>query len=121
MGYRSDVAISTTEEGYERLVAMCDEAGVEHPLVSSTVEPDFIERFEGSVVFGWNEIKWYEDLPDVGAVSKAVRALLEDDVPMAFVRVGEDPEDIERWGKVDGLTAYPVPYVQRAGIETVYA
>ena len=120
MGYRSDVTISITKEGYSRLVSMCDEANVEHPLMSRDVLPDFITLFEGCVVFGWDDIKWYEDFPDVKAVLEAVSALDEEGVPLRFVRVGEDPEDIEQWGKTDGLDAYPIPYMQRAGIELVY-
>lgn len=120
MGYRSDVTISITKEGYSRLVSMCDEAKVEHPLMSRDVLPDFVTLFEGCVVFGWDDIKWYEDFPEVKAVSEAVSALDEEGVPLRFVRVGEDPEDVDELGDADGLAAYPVAYRQRTEIELVY-
>lgn len=110
MGYRSEVMISTTEEGYEKLVAMCDEANVEHPLVSRSVEPEHVEHIEGCVVFGWEQIEWYDEaFAEVAAVMQAIEELSGEGVPARFVRIGEDAGDIETRGDADGLAVFPEP------------
>ena len=65
MGYRSEVRIATTREGYD---LMCDKvdsvsAGrTSYPLMGSDRQPEFFDEESGTVVFGWDSIKWYEGL-----------------------------------------------------------
>ena len=65
MGYRSEVKIATTREGYdqmcERVDALSEGLGTS-PLMGSCRQPDFFEESDGCVVFGWDYIKWYEGL-----------------------------------------------------------
>ena len=101
MGYYSDVSIATTEEGYERIARCCDALGLEHPLLSSDAKPDFVNRHEGCVLFGWQGVKWYEGAAEVDAVMSALASLKGDGVPVMLVRTGEDWGDIEAFGSSD--------------------
>lgn len=76
MGYRSEVKIATTREGYdqmcERVDALSEGLGTS-PLMGSCRQPDFFEESDGCVVFGWDYIKWYEGLlADVDNVADAL-------------------------------------------------
>ena len=113
MGYRSEVRIATTEEGYGEFLKACDAKnaalGVERPLIGTGIEPDSCERERGCVLFGWDEVKWYDLYADVQAVEQAIAEMDERDIPCRFVRVGEDWDDIEVMGDIDGLAVFPTP------------
>lgn len=99
MGYRSEVRIATTREGYDRMCELVDGLSEEHegyPLMGTNRQPDFYDEEHGSVVFGWDDIKWYEGLyADIGNVVKALGELEEREVPYEFCRIGESWDDIE--------------------------
>ena len=81
MGYRSEVKIATTREGYdqmcERVDALSEGLGTS-PLMGSCRKPDFFEESDGCVVFGWDYIKWYEGLlADVSNVADALSEIGE--------------------------------------------
>lgn len=119
MGYRSEVRIATTKEGYD---LMCDFVDAhtkegEAQLIGRDVKPEIFEKHGGDVAFGWKCIKWYEEeCVDVKNIVDALDALGCDEVPYRLVRVGEDWDDIEVEGSdVDlSIGVYPV-----TGIETV--
>ena len=99
MGYRSEVRIATTREGYD---LMCDRidfisSGLNsHPLMGSERRPDFFEEEEGCVVFGWDNIDWCVGLfCDVTNVAEALGELDEQEIPYEFYSVGEDWDVIE--------------------------
>lgn len=61
MGYRSEVKIVTTREGYDQMCERVDtlsEGLGTSPLMGSCRKPDFFEESDGCVVFGWDYIKW---------------------------------------------------------------
>lgn len=99
MGYRSEVRIATTREGYERICRRVDELsarGDDYPLIGTNVSPDFFDEAGGCVAFGWDYIKWYDgDLDDVSNVSKALAEIEDDGLPVEFCRVGESWDDIQ--------------------------
>lgn len=99
MGYRSEVRIATTREGYERICKRVDDLGKSsnvYPLISTKVKPDFFDEEDGTVAFGWDHIKWYDgDYEDVTHVSKALAELEADGLPLEFCRVGESWDDIQ--------------------------
>ena len=99
MGYRSEVKIATTREGYDRMCRHVDERserGKSYPLISTKRKPAFVDERDGTVVFGWDNIKWYEGLlADVDNIMSALSELGETGIPYEFCRVGEDYDDVE--------------------------
>lgn len=99
MGYRSDVRIATTREGYDRICRCVDElsqgSGIEQ-LIGTKVSPPHFEEYAGSVVFGWDFVKWYVGaLDDVTNVTKALSELATHGIPYEFCRIGENWDDVE--------------------------
>lgn len=99
MGYRSDVRIATTREGYERICRRVDELSDSldaHPLIGTKIAPGFVDEDGDSVVFGWDSVKWYDgQYADVTNVSKALSEIEAAGLPVEFCRIGEDWDDIE--------------------------
>ena len=110
MGYRSDVRIRLTDEGYERLQKFVKvgmeqinlERRMNHECELGNVldEADFVVRNSDTAYIGWNDIKWYDcpqfdDCADITIVSRGLQALEKDDIPYRFSRIGEDYTDIE--------------------------
>ncbi len=99
MGYRSEVRIAATREGYDLMCERVDavsEGLDSYPLMGSDRQPDFFDEEDGCVVFGWDDIKWYEGLLcDVTNAAEALGELDEQDIPYEFYRIGESWDDIE--------------------------
>ena len=99
MGYRSEVRIATTQFGYDMICKRVDALSAtrdELKLLGTDRQPEFFEERDGSVVFGWDWIKWYEGmLPDVTNVVSAISEAASNGVPLEFCRVGESYDDIE--------------------------
>ena len=99
MGYRSDVRSATTREGYERICRCVDELAQDseiEQLIGTKVSPHHFEEYAGSVVFGWDFVKWYVGvLDDVTNVTKALSELATHGIPYEFCRIGESWDDIE--------------------------
>lgn len=99
MGYRSEVRIATTREGYDQMCERVDFLSDGHdtyPLMGMHRVPDFFDEQDGCVVFGWDDIKWYEGLlADVSNVVDALREIDENGLPYEFCRIGENWDDIE--------------------------
>lgn len=114
MGYRSNVRIATTRAGYERMCRIVDEtdAGNEFRLMGAKVAPKHRSSFGGTVVFGWDWIKWDECYPDVSKVVKAQQTIESEGYPVVFARVGEGLDDVEMTEANEGMSeldAYPEP------------
>ena len=99
MGYRSEVKIVTTREGYERICKRVDELNADMKacqLLGAGISPEYFEESNGCVVFGWDWIRWYDGtFADVTNVSTALRELADDDIPYEFCRIGEEWDHIE--------------------------
>lgn len=99
MGYRSDVRIATTREGYDQICRRVDELSEGHdtyPLIGTKRPSEFFEEQDGSVVFGWDWVKWYDGmLADVTNVMTALSEIDRAGKPCEFCRVGEEYDDIE--------------------------
>lgn len=118
MSYSSKVRIVTTKEGYERMCEYVDTHTKEGraQLLGRGREPGNFEEHRGCVVFGWDDISWYEEYEDVRNIVDALATLGCDDVPYCMVRVGEDWDDIE----VDGANCnLPIGVYPVTGIKTV--
>lgn len=93
MGYRSQVALKTTTEGY-LLFKMFDdsiEAKEEKPLAYMHIE----KTPTGFYKISHDDIKWYESYKDIQNFMKMLDTLTEQDIPYKFIRIGEDEDDIE--------------------------
>jgi len=104
MGYRSTVRVSTTEEGYGKLVsALWRKNGLEgipYPLVGIGWDGcervfDYISHEENGVIIGFDDIKWYDSYQEVAAFEAVLDELDDAGVPFCFVRLGEEDADIE--------------------------
>lgn len=101
MGYLSDVRFSTTKDGYREFRShIPDEVlGAYGWMFSSDGAPLEFDEDGNSVVFGWNQIKWYDGYEEVDAVMDAYRKVREHGVePICYIRVGEGYDDIEEDG-----------------------
>lgn len=93
MGYRSQVALKTTTEGWIVLKRMNDKITKEEdkPLYSMTVTKTATGYYR---IF--NEyIKWYDEYPNVENFNKALDSMEAQDIPFVFIEIGEDYEDIK--------------------------
>ena len=117
MGYRSEVRIATTREGYDLMCKKVDtlSEGLDcYPLMGSRREPEFFDEENGTVVFGWDNIKWYDGmLADVTNVVEALAEVAEQEIPYEFCRIGESWDDIEftASGDNDELSIHVEPTV----------
>lgn len=93
MGYRSQVYLKTTTEGYliiKRFNASI-EAELEKPLNGATVQC----TPAGFYKISFDDVKWYEGtFKEVDNFMLALDVLKEQDIPYSFIRIGEDIDDI---------------------------
>lgn len=93
MGYRSQVYLKTTTEGYLVIKTFNDSIEIEDekPLQCATIQ----RTSKGFYKISFDDVKWYEGIfKDVNNFMKALEMLKEQDIPYSFVRLGEDPTDI---------------------------
>ena len=102
MGYRSDVRIRTTKEGYEIMKEEIDkylnekvEDNLDYTPANLVKHTDNTDIDGNVVTMDWNYIKWYDFFPEIMAVINALGILQEKDIDYQFMRVGEDLDDIE--------------------------
>ena len=113
MGYYSDVRFNTTKGGYEEFLAALPDEFKDNRmwgLFDQHGYPEVYEDYGSGVMFGWDGIKWYTDWPvepnesdpfaDVKAVMAAFNEVLDNGVPIEYIRVGEDSGDIEYGGDI---------------------
>lgn len=99
MGYRSDVRIITTKEGFQKLKEFSHNFLQE--LGEDKLQLDLMETLEVSkitgnqVYFGWDYLKWYYDYDDVKAIEKGLDYLEENDYSYRFARMGESYDDYD--------------------------
>lgn len=108
MGYRSDIRIRTTAEGYEvmkKFVEKYIEEKVpqekrnvyDYNLLKAAIKTEM----SGIITLDWNYMKWYEGemgYEDVTAIMKSLDELSEKDIDYQYMRIGEEIDDIdERW------------------------
>lgn len=94
MGYRSQVYLKTTTEGYLVMKKLNDsiEKTEEKPLQYAEIK----KTPTGFYKISFDDIKWYEGtFKDVDNFMKGLSLLDEQDIPYGFIRLGEDTEDIE--------------------------
>ena len=113
MGYRSVVALAVSEKMMPHFLghlSQCDDAAYKFVFMETDKK---IEDYDGdgTTMFLWESIKWYDSYPEVRAITDFVSMNTDylysaskdfDNHSYAehfrFVRMGEDNEDIEEEG-----------------------
>ena len=97
MGYRSDVRIVTSKEGYEKLNEF-----VQKFLKERNIDYNFLDECDikkeknNQCYFGWNYVKWYEDdYDEVIAIMKGLDYLNDNDYSYRYSRIGESYDDYD--------------------------
>lgn len=104
MGYRSDVKIRTTKEGYEVMKKFVedyikknvaeDAQGLDWNLLNHAE----ITEAEDNVTLDWYNLKWYEccdGYEDVDAIMKSLDELSNKNIDYQYMRIGEEIDDVE--------------------------
>lgn len=116
MGYRSEVRIVTTKEGFQSL-----KNHVEDYIKSKKGDTDYnlmksldinYESKDGKIrYFGWSWVKWYDgDYVEVDAVVSGLDKLEEEDISYRFSRQGEDLSDIDKQSYDSEKNNIDLPY-----------
>jgi len=93
MGYRSNIRIITSKDGYERLKEFVKDNNKDFNLLE---ECDIKQKGKMQCYFGWNYVKWYEDVyPEVIAIMDGLNNLEENEYSYRYMRIGESYDDIE--------------------------
>ena len=95
MGYRSDVYLKTTTEGY--LIIKRRNDSIEKPEHRPLQYAEEIKRTPAGFYKIWFcDVKWYESTyEEIKQFMSALNDLVEQGIPYSFIRIGEDPTDIE--------------------------
>lgn len=97
MGYRSDIRIVTSKEGYEKLKEFVTNYLKEHNEDYNLLEEcDIRHEGKNQVYFGWNYLKWYEgSYKEVDAIMEGLNYLGENEYSYRYSRIGESYDDYE--------------------------
>lgn len=93
MGYRSQVYLKTTTEGWVIMKKFNDsiENREHQPLDGAEVNKTEL----GFYKITFCDVKWYDSYTSVQNFNKVLDMYDEQDIPYSFIRLGEDTEDIE--------------------------
>lgn len=97
MGYRSDIRIVTSKDGFEKLKEFVTNYLKEHNEDYNLLEKcDIKQEGKNQYYFGWNYVKWYEyDYTEVDAIMEGLNHLGENEYSYRYMRIGEDREDYD--------------------------
>ena len=97
MGYRSDIRIVTSKDGFEKLKEFVTNYLKEHNEDYNLLENcDIKQEGKNQFYFGWNSVKWYEnDYEDVDAIMEGLNYLGENEYSYRYSRIGESYDDYE--------------------------
>lgn len=94
MGYRSDVYLKTTTEGW--LIIKRRNDSIENPEHRILKYADSIKKTpSGFYKITFTDVKWYEGYKDVDYFMKGLEILKAQDIPYSFIRIGETTSDVE--------------------------
>jgi len=95
MGYRSDIAICVPEKEYLKA-----SKEVKEELEMSDIKKSVKLDFDKGLVFIYESIKWYDDYDHVKLILGFLKPLVRDFKQAGFIRIGEEINDIERYGDI---------------------
>lgn len=99
MGYRSDIRIVTSKDGFEKLKEFVKNYLEEKKV--DTKEYNLLEELEvklegkNQIYFGWNYLKWYDGYVDVDAIMEGIDYLEENEYSYRYMIIGESYDDCE--------------------------
>ena len=94
MGYRSQVYLKTTTEGF--LVIKRFNDSIENKEHRPLYGADVNKTESGFYKISFDDVKWYEgSYPEVDNFMHALDLLEEQEIPFSYVRLGEETNDIE--------------------------
>lgn len=95
MGYRSDVYLKTTTEGWLMIKrfndSIKDEDKTHRPLYGADVN----KTESGFYRIEFHDVKWYDSFPEVINFGHAMDLLTDNDIPYSYIRIGEETNDID--------------------------
>ena len=93
MGYRSEVYLKTTTEGWIMMKQLNDsiKEWEDRPLSYSEVH----RTTSGNYKIEFHDIKWYDSYKQVQLFTDMLNKYEEEDIPYSFIRIGEEEDDIE--------------------------
>lgn len=98
MGYRSAVAIEIPSDAYKELLKEDKKLG--HEIISDA--PDHVfETNDDTTILIYEYIKWYMLYEEIKWVHSKLDELEENGSMYAFLRLGEDDDDVEYKGNFD--------------------
>lgn len=116
MGYRSDVRIIVSKEGYEELKEYVKEQALKYAtedydynLLNHTFRK-YTKDNGDQVLLCWEYLKWYDMNEDVKIIMNALDFLDEKGYSYRYARIGENMDDIEELcidGALDQYLDYP--------------
>ena len=99
MGYRSDVRIVTSKQGFEKLKEYVEKYLKEHNEKYNLLENlDTDIKNDNECYFGWNSIKWYDFdafYEHVRAIMHGLDRLQENEYSYRYAILGENNDDYE--------------------------
>lgn len=133
MGYRSDVRIIMSKNGFEELKKQVNEhisnykkLNVTKGAIRDMYDFNLLNHLDvhkqaiddkNKIYFGWNALKWYDGYEDVDAIMDSLDKLKEKGYGYSYARIGEDFTDYEeRYANTsmrDNINFLEVPPVER--------
>lgn len=131
MGYRSDVRIVVSRNGYKKFKKYVEEhiekyknriapdsisaiSNYDYNLLNS-LDVSKISPDKKEVYFGWDSLKWYDGYEDVDAIMDSLNRLAENGYGYGYTRIGESSDDIEELhsecSSKDGIDYIYVPSI----------
>ncbi len=104
MGYRSDVIFACTADAVPILLAEAGKSPALKELLFADADEKLLGDYdsEGSYLFRWTGIKWYDGYPSIQAFKQMIQKIVEklDEEAYRWVCIGEEVDDneVEGWG-----------------------
>ena len=104
MGYRSDVIFACTADAVPILLAEAGKSAALQELLFADADEKLLGNYdsEGSYLFRWECIKWYDAYPAIQAFKQMIQKIVEklDEEAYRWVCIGEEVDDneVEGWG-----------------------
>lgn len=97
MGYRSDIRIITSKEGFDKLKEFVENYLKEKNYTEYNLlnECDIKEQGKEQYYLGWNSLKWYDGYTEVDAIMKGLDYLEENEYSYRYMIIGESYDDVE--------------------------
>ena len=93
MGYRSDVIFACAADAVPIMLAEAGKSPALQELLFADADEKFLGDYdsEGSYLFRWTSIKWYDGYPSIQAFNQMIEKIVEklDEEACLFFSVGE--------------------------------